>query len=793
MRIVLLMLGVVSGFAAAAVEIRVSPTGDDANAGTKSRPVRTLQRAVELARKVEREEVKEIVFADGFYPFSEPVKLGGDDYDFVLRAEHPGKAVLSGAVRLTGWRQDERDPRFLVADLPFVPEDGISYAMICGGEHRDFAFYPEKGRLAYKSTGGGNRTMLYYTDPSLPEKAGLADFDLTSVWIEVPQEWTTSRSLIARNDLDQGLIELKSGTEMEIGYYNQGFLICNARCGLHKPGLWMYEAKSRRVVYWPKDGETAKNLDCRIACARAILDVQYNYGLQVRGLVFEGCVSSFTRAKPYGTDPVLGAVFTFRARDMVMEDCEVRNCAAHGIFAVKPERCVFRNCHIHDVGNSALTCHDGGDHVVIEGCEVHDFGRAGVSGSGLYLQTYAVKCVGNRIHDGPGCGIVLWSTHSLVADNRIERVMLKSRDGGGLYGAYRFTEVRGNTVVDVPGWPGLYADEGSLHVVFHGNRLEGCWWPFHCNSTQYVTVSNNSMQANCRMRVSFQGGGHSVFCDNKLYMPEKIDSDPYVNNCDFWGRNEIFVGKQGKSYSKAGKLTLQRTKPKPGSIVSLYADGSKGIPIDAKGKGDTEVFRNYKVKDGSTEVGGDGFPLCGVPLAWIRTVYDDSYVYFSFERAYNRHMGYPGCKNFTSRGWGHCDANRVDFEGGKYLVAYPDGSLEASKDLAVTEDDVRIVWGGQGCVIRVPLDSLKVRNAKKAGVRLDLDTADDGLLLADDADVPKGRERKVPQDWDVSGLKIPFNASIWVEDMREEKFMYAPQPKNRATGVLEFARKGGAK
>ena len=122
---ILTILASVLALPALSAEFWVDPAGDDRNDGSAAKPVKTLQRALDRVRAVLRDEPKTIVVRDGVYPFEKPVCLTADDYDLTIRAEHGGKAVFSGAVKLTGWRKDDEDPKLLVADLPFLPKDGM--------------------------------------------------------------------------------------------------------------------------------------------------------------------------------------------------------------------------------------------------------------------------------------------------------------------------------------------------------------------------------------------------------------------------------------------------------------------------------------------------------------------------------------------------------------------------------------------------------------------------------------------------------------------------------------------
>ena len=772
-----------------AVEFYVSPEGDDRNEGSSARPVKTLQRALELTRTIEREENKDIVMKDGLYPFDRPVVFRADDYDVTVRAEHSRKAVLSGSVKLSGWKKDDLDERFLVAELPFDSEEGANYMMTCGGADCQIAAYPEKGRMPCK--GGADAALIGYDKSDFPAGADLDALDLVSVWLELPQEYTTTVTSIKNIDTTGCTIELVAKVGLSLKKFNRGFRMYNCRFGMTRPGMWMYEAKARRVLYWPKKGETAENIDCRITRAGAILVSAHSSGVTFRGLVVEGCTKTLdkNKANPYGVMPTLAAIFIgMGSRNVIIDDCEVRNCAGAGIYATKPEHCVVKNSHVHDVGMDGIDFFDGGNASDILNCEVNDYGKGAVSARGILMQLSNVKCIGNHVHHGPGNGVVMWSSNSVFASNEVHHVMLQQRDGGGLYSGLMDCVLKDNYIHHI-GWPGLYIDEGSRHVLYTGNRFERCWWPIHVHCAQNVIVSNNVFKNDSHMRWSFQGSGHCIFSDNKIYTREKPTGDRYLDNCDFWGRNEFFLSRDDGSYASAGFLTLERKPLKPFAfdLPALTANALR--PIDARGRVERDAYVEGMSWSGWAVVGADGYAAMGVPDANVLMCYDDYYLYVKVVRRWNALCSYPGMQNLTSTGWGHCDGARISFENGRTLTVFPNGKFEVTGFKPRIEKDDLAIRPGGSIVVRLALEDLAIRNAKAQQVRLGFETADDGLLLTEEAvESVRKDEKMLPKPIDVIGCSLKFNVTIWVEDMREEKSLFPRTGNDYATGTVRFTK-----
>ncbi len=104
----------------------VSPSGNDANAGTSSSsPVRTLARGQALVRSVNQNmtgDVK-VQLAGGTYRLAAPLALdardsGTNGHNVIWTAASGARPVLSGAVRVTGWTQVDAGRNIWSAPAP---------------------------------------------------------------------------------------------------------------------------------------------------------------------------------------------------------------------------------------------------------------------------------------------------------------------------------------------------------------------------------------------------------------------------------------------------------------------------------------------------------------------------------------------------------------------------------------------------------------------------------------------------------------------------------------------------
>jgi hypothetical protein len=94
-------------------EFYVAPVGADANPGTLERPFRTLARARDAVRAINRKMTGDIVvnLRGGEYPIQSPVEFiaadsGANGFHIIYRAYRNETPVISGGARVTGWSLD---------------------------------------------------------------------------------------------------------------------------------------------------------------------------------------------------------------------------------------------------------------------------------------------------------------------------------------------------------------------------------------------------------------------------------------------------------------------------------------------------------------------------------------------------------------------------------------------------------------------------------------------------------------------------------------------------------------
>ncbi len=732
----------------------VSPAGDDESGdGSKEKPVATLACAVALSRGAAQDEAKEIVVGDGTYSFAEPVMIGEKDAGLVIRAENPGKALLSGAVSISGWTKDPKDDRLLVADFPFEINPNASYSLVVNGRKTSLALFPASGSkpFPYFATEADiphdNRTVLRYDKKALPSPDAFKDLDLASVRVIIPQEWAKNHMFIATNDLQNGVFILRGKTSMPLGRFNQGYRVSNSRIGLTKPGTWMYEGTTGKVLYWPREDENPQTMSASITRAQRIFTVSKAKDVRISGLVLEGCVK-LPGSGNYGKVGQAATIGGNRPDGVVVEDCEIRNTAGCGVWFVKPVNCEVRRCRISGVGDNGVSFMDGGEGGGVFDCEISEIGA-----TGAYLQLPRVTLSGNHIYHIGRSAATLWTTDGVIVSNEFDHTMRSSRDGGAIYGAMNDSLFEGNYCHDCGDWPGLYNDEGGKNTVYRGNRFERCWWPIHMHDCRNVVVTNNTMVCDKPMRFSFQGSAGCVFKDNLIRVPEAIVTNKYVVNCAVW-ENTVETGSSTNGWTPQGVVKLEK-KAMP-LKAPCNAFPTKG-PAFPEGKFDPSVFTTPWKQSRMIDRDADGCESPGVPGCWLYFGYDADFLYVKANYEYNKFTNYKGATTIGNGPWGVTDGVRLQFNGFD-VTAFLGGKIESSDPALQFDASNSFVknHGGVGAkgytiFLAIPLARLGIKE-------LDLEA--------------------------VQGKEIPFDAVFFNAEYKETRYYEGPSKGEKRAGII---------
>ena len=438
----------------------ISPFGNDNNPGTVEAPFKTIQKARDAVRQINRKMDGDIIvyLCGGTYRIDETILFdqrdsGTEKQRIIYQAFQDQKPVISGGVSITGWQPHENG-------VWEAPAKGMNFRQLyVNGKRAVRSRQPNTGDYyRLKAWDVANRKIMIRGNQ-------IADWDnFDKVEMVLQQYWA------------EGYLRLKSyslhGTVSGIDAYvtiqdeernlifprpypqksnNQVFHFENAFEFLDMPGEWYLDLSADVVYYKPRPHE---NMDCIQVLSpkvETLLKIEGTLDQPVRNLVFQGITFAHTTwlyPSEHGYLNMQAGFYCIKA-DSINNQYGDRPPAAIAVMAA--ENILFHRNIIQHVGSTGIDLFYGTSHCQVTGNVIQD-----ISGNGIY-QTgpdyYGCCCIAagypaglkiehNIIRDNPYTGISVgygWTLEpnamhdNLIANNKISDVMNLLADGAGIY------------------------------------------------------------------------------------------------------------------------------------------------------------------------------------------------------------------------------------------------------------------------------------------------------------------------------------------------------------------------
>lgn len=535
-------------------DIYVSPSGDDANPGSRSAPVRTLGQARMLARNTAGREKTTVTLAAGVYYLPETLVFGPQDsgselFPVTYQAEAEGAAVLSGGLELSlDWRPF-RDGIYQAKTPTGLAIDQLFVAGACQRMARYPNFDPQKTTSAYQG---------YAADAFSKERASRwADPTGGYVHAMHRNRWGGYHYLITGKDHD-GEVLLEGGWQnnRRSGMHAEQRMVENLFEELDAPGEWFHDASSSTLYYLPPQGVNLQEAKIEVVRLRQLFEFRGLPGnpvhhVTIKGFVIRHAARSFmdTREPLLRSDWAIyrgGACFLTGTEDVEIRDTEFDQVGGNAVFVSNYNRRVsIKGCHIHDAGASGVCFVGDPDAVrnplfeygqtndlskidrtagpktdnypadsIVEDCLIHGIGLVERQPAGVQISmsqgitvrdTSIYDCARAGVNIGDGC----WGGH-LIDRCDVFDTVLETHDHGSFnsWGRDRFWHRdRSKSQVAVDAEPDLPLLDAVETTVIRNSRWR-CdhGWDIDLDdgSTNYDIYNNLMLQGGLKLREGFR-------------------------------------------------------------------------------------------------------------------------------------------------------------------------------------------------------------------------------------------------------------------------------------------------
>jgi hypothetical protein len=548
-RILSLMVMSMAATVSVRADFYVSPTGADANSGTKGKPFATLERARDAVRARKTSASKVTVWLrGGDYLRTNALELSAADSGtaeapVVWSAYRNERVRLLGGRVLTGFepvtdtttlaRLDESARgRVTQVDLRRLGITGFGEMQSRGfgrpttPSHCELFFNHRPMTLARWPNQGASEKIAGFPTASgknddhggnIGELSGGFLYsgerprrwrDTSDLWVHGywAWDWANSYERVAKIDLNRRFIL----TAPPHGLYGfraaQRFHFLNVLEELDQPGEWFLERTNGQLYFWPPaptgSGETLLSL-----LEQPAIRMAGTAFVTVRGLIIEAARGS--------------GVEISGGNGARIEGCLLRNLGNLGVSINGGTNHGVVGCDIFDTGDGGVSLSGGdrrtltpGGHFV-ENCHFQRQGRW----SKCYVPAVFMNGVGQRashnlIHDHPHCAILFNGNEHLIEFNDIHHIALETGDVGAIYTgrdySFRGNRIRYNYIHETGGVGmgsmGVYMDDCVSGTEVYGNVFYQVHWAMFIGGGRDHRVENN-LFVDCDPAVRADGRG----------------------------------------------------------------------------------------------------------------------------------------------------------------------------------------------------------------------------------------------------------------------------------------------
>ena len=406
-------------------DIWVSPKGNDFNDGTKQSPKATLTSALRQAREWRRigdnriQDGITIYMEGGTYALHEPVFIrpedsGTEKSPTVICSISGEEVILSGGVRIRNWK---KQGKLWVADVPTFNGRPLDFRQLwIDGKKavraRDVEDFEKMNRICSVDE---KNEILYVPAAAVRKlidnkgtlKAEYAEMVLHQMWcvanLRIRSIEIQGDSAAVRFHQPESRIQFEHPWPRPMvttNGHNSAFYLTNARELLDVPGEWYHDINTRKVYYYPREGEKMQDAgtEAIIPAVETLVQVEGTLDRPVSNIRFEKITFSYTtwmRPSEKGHVPLQAGMYLtdgYRIepkmqRNYLNHPLDNQGWLGRPVAAVRVEaanQIDFERCRFEHLGSTGLDYEEATQGGAVRGCLFRD-----IAGNGLIVGSFS--------------------------------------------------------------------------------------------------------------------------------------------------------------------------------------------------------------------------------------------------------------------------------------------------------------------------------------------------------------------------------------------------------------------
>ena len=462
-------------------KIFVSAVGDDSGDGSEEEPLKTLEKAIDVANEMREDSDKliEILLREGTYSVTNTIKIINsqkDDPLLKISAYQDEKVTINAGVDIPLSAMSIADSDFTNAIIDKPNAGSVLQYNLKDAQIEDLGEISLRGHLisdekeaqaelslngeVQKLAGWPNGEYTGLIKPTDSNeygkrtKSGIANgcsfqvnYDRPSQWSKPEQAWLSGTIgpnyefdyyPVSRFDSEEKRVYLNRGA-LEKYYTEPYYRFENVPEELDEPGEYYIDRQSGMLYFYPPE-DAPKDSVLTITMSTPTLDVSGkapNSMFRIensKNIVFENLIFKGGR----------GSAITGKNNSNIQFiNCEINSFGENGIRFDASTDIKISDCKIHDVGQDGILFVSCGNYktlspsnIVVSNNDIYNFARLERSyKTGI---DFGYRCVGataanNHIHNGPHAGMIFYGVNNDIYGNEFDNLVTEFSDMDALY------------------------------------------------------------------------------------------------------------------------------------------------------------------------------------------------------------------------------------------------------------------------------------------------------------------------------------------------------------------------